>query len=119
MGAFDNLTDVEDNKSSLTPDEFILNQNYPNPFNPSTTISFSIPIVPLSSPLRKWRNEEGFVTLIVYDILGRKIATLLNEEINPGYYEVAFNGSNLSSGTYFYKLSTQDYSETKSMVLLK
>jgi hypothetical protein len=46
--------------------------------------------------LRKWRNEEGFVTLIVYDILGRKIATLLNEEIIPGYYEVPFNGSNLS-----------------------
>ncbi len=61
----------------------------------------------------------GFITLTIYDILGNKIATLLNEEINPGYYEVAFNGSNLSSGIYFYKLSTPNYSETKSMVLLK
>ncbi len=119
LGEFDNLTEVEDDKSSLTPNEFILNQNYPNPFNPSTTISFSIPTLPSSSPLRKGRNEEGFVTLIVYDILGSKIATLLNEEMNPGFYEVEFNGSNLSSGTYFYKLSTPNYSETKSMVLLK
>ena len=106
-------------KSNLELKSFQLYQNYPNPFNPYTTISFSIPTPPSSSPLRKGRNEEGFVTLIVYDILGRKIATLLNEEINPGYYEVTFNGSNLSSGTYFYKLSTPNYSETKSMVLLK
>ena len=119
LGEFDNLTEVEDDKSSLTPNEFILNQNYPNPFNPSTTISFSIPTLPSSFPLRKGRNEEGFVTLIVYDILGRKIETLLNEEMNPGFYEVEFTGSNLSSGTYFYKLSTPNYSETKSMVLLK
>ena len=120
QGKFDYLTAIEDQgEIKLEPKSFQLNQNYPNPFNPSTTISFSIPTLPSSSPLRKGRNEEGFVTLIVYDILGRKIATLLNEEINPGFYEVAFNGSNLSSGTYFYKLSTQDYSETKSMVLLK
>jgi hypothetical protein len=120
QGKFDNLTAIDDQgETRLEPKSFQLNQNYPNPFNPSTTISFSIPTLPSSSPLRKGRNEEGFVTLIVYDILGRKIATLLNEEINPGFYEVAFNGSNLSSGTYFYKLSTQDYSETKSMVLLK
>jgi cyanophycinase len=118
-GVFDNLTEVEDDKSSLTPNEFILNQNYPNPFNPTTTIGFSIPTLSSSSPLRKGRNEEGFITLIVYDILGSKIATLLNEEMNPGFYEVEFNGSNLSSGIYFYKLSTPDYSETKSMVLLK
>jgi len=119
LGVFDNLTEVEDDKSSLTPNEFFLNQNYPNPFNPTTTIGFSIPTLSSSSPLRKGRNEEGFITLIVYDILGSKIATLLNEDINPGFYEVEFNGSNLSSGTYFYRLSTQDYSETKSMVLLK
>jgi len=61
----------------------------------------------------------GFITLAIYDILGNKIITLLNEEIIPGYYEVPFNGSNLSSGIYFYKLSTPNYSETKSMVLLK
>jgi hypothetical protein len=119
LGVFDNLTEVEDDKSTLTPNDFMLYQNYPNPFNPSTTISFSIPTQPSSSPLRKGRNEVGFVTLTVYDILGSKIATLLNEEMNPGFYEVEFNGSNLSSGIYFYKLSTPDYSETKSMVLLK
>jgi cyanophycinase len=119
QGKFDNLTEVEDDKSNLTPNGFVLNQNYPNPFNPSTKISFSIPTLPSSSPLRKGRNEEGFVTLIVYDILGSKIATLLNQEMNPGFYEVEFNGSNLSSGTYFYKLSTPNYSETKPMVLLK
>ena len=103
-----------------TPNDFVLYQNYPNPFNPSTTISFSIPTSPLNpSPYQGEGNEERLTSLIVYDILGRKIATLLNEEMNPGYYEVSFNGSNLSSGTYFYKLSTQNYSETKSMVLLK
>jgi cyanophycinase len=119
-GVFDKLTDVEDNKSSLTPYEFILNQNYPNPFNPSTKISFSIPTSPFNpSPYQGEGNSERLTSLIVYDILGRKIATLLNEEINPGFYEVEFIGSNLSSGTYFYKLSTSNYSETKSMVLLK
>ncbi len=119
-GRFDNLTNIEnENESQLTPKEFQLNQNYPNPFNPSTRISFTIPTPLSSSPLRKGRNEVGFVTLIVYDILGSKIATLLNEETNPGFYEVEFNGSNLSSGIYFYKLSAPNYSETKSMVLLK
>jgi hypothetical protein len=118
-GVFDNLSEVEDNFNENTPSDFVLYQNYPNPFNPSTIIGFSIPTPPSSSTLRKGRSEVGFVALTIYDILGRKIATLLNEEMNPGYYEVSFNGSNLSSGTYFYKLSTQDYSETKSMVLLK
>ena len=120
QGKFDHLTAIDDqSETNLELKSFQLYQNYPNPFNPYTTIGFSIPTAPASSHLRKGRNEVGFVTLTVYDILGRKIATLLNEELNPGYYEVSFNGSNLSSGTYFYKLSTQDYSETKSMVLLK
>jgi cyanophycinase len=119
-GVFDNLTEVEDDKSSLTPNEFVLYQNYPNPFNPSTTISFTIPTSPFNpSPYQGEGNRERLTSIIVYDILGRKIATLLNEEINPGFYEVEFNGSNLSSGIYFYKLSTPGYSETKSMVLLK
>ena len=120
QGKFDQLTDIDDqSETNLELKSFQLYQNYPNPFNPYTTISFSIPSPPTSSPLRKGRNEVGFVTLTIYDILGRKIATLLNEEIIPGYYEVPFNGSILSSGTYFYKLSTPNYSETKSMVLLK
>ncbi|MFZ1282171.1 MAG: T9SS type A sorting domain-containing protein, partial [Ignavibacteriaceae bacterium] len=118
-GVFDKLSAVEDNLNVTSPNDFVLYQNYPNPFNPNTTISFSIPDLTSSSPLRKGRNEVGFITLAIYDILGRKIATLLNEEIIPGYYEVEFNSSNLSSGIYFYKLSTPNYSETKSMVLLK
>ena len=118
-GVFDKLSAVEDNLNVTSPNDFVLYQNYPNPFNPNTTISFSIPDLTSSSPLRKGRNEVGFITLAIYDILGNKIITLLNEEIIPGYYEVPFNGSNLSSGIYFYKLSTPNYSETKSMVLLK
>jgi cyanophycinase len=120
QGKFDHLTAIDNqDEIKLEPKRFQLYQNYPNPFNPYTTISFSIPSPPTSSLLRKGRNEVGFVTLTIYDILGRKIATLLNEEIIPGYYEVPFNGSNLSSGIYFYKLSTPNYSETKSLVLLK
>jgi hypothetical protein len=121
QGKFDNLTAVDNqDEIKLEPKSFKLYQNNPNPFNPYTTISFSIPTSPFNpSPYQGEGNRERLTSLIVYDILGRKIATLLNEEMNPGYYEVAFNGSNLSSGTYFYRLSTQDYSETKSMVLLK
>ena len=120
-GKFDYLTAIEDQgEIKLEPKSFQLNQNYPNPFNPSTTISFSIPTSPFNpSSYQGEGNRERLTSLIVYDILGSKIATLLNEEMNPGFYEVKFNGSNLSSGTYFYKLSTPNYSETKSMVLLK
>ena len=121
QGKFDYLTAIEDQgEIRLEPKSFQLNQNYPNPFNPSTTISFSIPTSPFNpSPYQGEGNRERLTSLIVYDILGSKIATLLNEEMNPGFYEVEFNGSNLSSGTYFYKLLTPNYSETKSMVLLK
>jgi len=121
QGKFDNLNAIDDqSETNLELKSFQLYQNYPNPFNPYTTIGFLIPTSPFNpSPYQGEGNRERLTSLIVYDILGRKIATLLNEEMDPGYYEVAFNGSNLSSGTYFYRLSTQDYSETKSMVLLK
>lgn len=121
QGKFDHLTAVDDqSETNLELKSFQLYQNYPNPFNPVTKISFTIPTSLLnSSPYQGEGNRERSSSLIVYDILGRKIATLLNEEMDPGYYEVAFNGSNLSSGIYFYKLSTPNYSETKSMVLLK
>jgi len=89
-----------------TPTEFVLNQNYPNPFNPTTTISFSIP-------------SSGFTSLKVYDILGNEVATLLNEEKPAGSYEINFNASSLSSGTYFYKLQAGSFLETKKMILLK
>jgi hypothetical protein len=94
------------NISSNVPDKFSLFQNYPNPFNPNTIIRFQI-------------KDSRFVTLKVYDILGKEIATLVNEKLQPGEYETKFDGRNLSSGVYFYKLTTRDYSRTKRMIILK
>lgn len=91
------------NPSSLT---FNLYQNYPNPFNPATTIRFQIP----------FRQR---IELKVFDILGREVATLVNEEKLAGVYEVTFNAANLASGVYFYRLKTQDFIESKKLLLLK
>ena len=91
---------------------FSLQQNYPNPFNPSTTIKYSIPNVASSF-------SSSYVILEVYDLLGREVTTLVNEEQLPGNYEVRFNGRNLSSGIYFAKLTTGSFSKTISMQLLK
>jgi hypothetical protein len=88
------------------PDGFKLFQNYPNPFNPSTNIRYQI-------------TNNGFVTLKVYDILGKEAASLLNEKQSPGTYEVKFDGTNFSSGIYFYKLVTGNFSEIKTMTLIK
>jgi hypothetical protein len=88
------------------PSTYLLQQNYPNPFNPSTTILFSIP-------------TSEFVTLKVYDLLGREIATLVNENLSAGSYSYKFDASNLTSGVYFYKLQAGKYSETKKMLLSK
>jgi hypothetical protein len=93
----------------------MLYQNYPNPFNPATKIKFEIP----SSENGKWKMKNGLVTLVVYDALGKEVATLVNEKLQPGEYETSFDGSKLSSGIYFYKLSAGDYQETKRMVLIK
>jgi hypothetical protein len=111
------------------PLEFSLEQNYPNPFNPTTKIKYTIPTPPSSSPLVKGRNEVGFVTLKVYDVLGNEIATLVNEEKPTGGYEVEFsakggsasggNATSLPSGIYFYKLQSGNYIQTKKMILLK
>ena len=95
--------------SSQIPNQFSLSQNYPNPFNPSTKIKFQIP-------------SSGSVAqtfLSVYDVLGREVATLVNQQLQPGTYEVDWDASAYPSGVYFYKLSVGDYSETKRMVLLK
>lgn len=92
--------------SSLIPDEFILNQNYPNPFNPKTMISYSIP-------------KSDFVTLKIYDALGRQISTLVNEFQTNGSYEVSFDASKFSSGVYFYRLESNGSSITKNMILVK
>jgi len=96
-------------------DNYRLSQNYPNPFNPVTTITYQIP-------------QTGFVSLKVYDLLGREIATLVNEEKPAGSYEVQFNSHSgegrsaiggLTSGIYFYQLKAGDYTETKKMILLR
>jgi hypothetical protein len=105
---YSNEIEVEVN---FTPKEFVLYQNYPNPFNPNTVIRFEIP--------GQARNDNVFVTLKIYDILGNEVATLVNEERHPGVYEVEFNASNLSSGIYFYQLKADNYSQIKKMVLLR
>jgi hypothetical protein len=98
--------------SSEIPKSFSLSQNYPNPFNPSTKIKFDIP------QDSRLHGNDG-VLLVVYDILGREVSTLVNEQLKPGTYEVEFDGTNYSSGMYFYKLTTESFNETRKMVLLK
>ncbi|MCW8805476.1 MAG: T9SS type A sorting domain-containing protein, partial [Ignavibacteriaceae bacterium] len=92
---------------------FNLEQNYPNPFNPITTIKFSIPSVTLSEV------EGSVVTLKVYDILGNEIATLVNEELPAGEFEVEWNAEKFPSGVYFYQLKAGSFIQTKKMILLK
>ena len=94
------ITDVEYQGEPLV-EKFKLEQNYPNPFNPRTKIKFTIPTPPVSSPLAKGRTEEGFVTLKVYDVLGNEIATLVNEELSPGEYEVEFDGKRIDKWNIF------------------
>jgi len=91
---------------NLVPDKYSLEQNYPNPFNPVTKIVFSVP-----------KSEN--VSLKIFDILGREKENLINKKMNPGTYEIIFDGSKYSSGIYFYSLQTGNYSDTKKMVILK
>jgi photosystem II stability/assembly factor-like uncharacterized protein len=87
------------------PKQFSLSQNYPNPFNPVTKVKFQIP-------------NSGFVKLMIYDILGRVVKTVVDQELTPGTYEVSIHGSTLSSGVYYYKLETEGFTETKKMILI-
>jgi len=112
------ITEVEQINNTI-PDNFTLEQNYPNPFNPTTTIKYTIP-----APLNPSSSQgEGvrvrFVTLKVYDILGKELATLVNENQNPGSYKVTFDASKLSSGNYFYRLKYGNKILTQKMTLLK
>ncbi|MBL1213046.1 MAG: T9SS type A sorting domain-containing protein [Ignavibacteriae bacterium] len=110
-------TGVGDDEN-LIADEFRLYQNYPNPFNPTTTIKFTTsPFNP--SPYQGEGNRERLITLKVYDILGREIKTLINEQKPAGTYEVQFDASQLSSGVYFYYLSAGDFVQTKKLILIK
>jgi hypothetical protein len=102
--------------SSDLPTNFSLYQNYPNPFNPSTKISFSIP---LSRGVDGAAGRGVFIKLVIYNIQGKEITALVNQQLGAGTYEADWNASEYPSGVYFYKLESGDYSETKRMVLLK
>ena len=101
---YGSVTGINDNYN--TPLNFALSQNYPNPFNPSTSIGFRV-------------SEFGFVSLKVYDVLGREVTTLVNEELSTGTYNYNFDASKLTSGIYFYKISAGNFVETKKMILIK
>jgi photosystem II stability/assembly factor-like uncharacterized protein len=92
--------------SNIVPEKITLHQNYPNPFNPSTIINFDVSI-------------RSFIKIIVYDSHGKEVTLLVNEFLNPGTYEVAFNGSNLASGLYVYSMKAGLYTESRKMLLIK
>ncbi|MEW6194234.1 MAG: hypothetical protein AB1521_03640 [Bacteroidota bacterium] len=125
---------VDVNQDISIPNQFILFQNYPNPFNPTTTIEYTIHTPTFGVPSREGNQMGVFVTLKVYDILGREIATLVNKEQMPGNYSVRFDvaqisnlRNSISSGVYFYTLRVGDssslrsseFQETRKMILLK
>jgi hypothetical protein len=88
------------------PTSFALRQNYPNPFNPSTNIAYDLP-------------KATFVRLSVYNLIGQEVATLVNDQQQPGAYEIRFNALNLPSGTYFYRLQAGDYVDVKKMTFVR
>jgi len=90
----------------MIPNEYTLEQNYPNPFNPNTIIKFALP-------------QDSKVNLIVFNILGEKVAKLINQEMKAGYHQIEFNASTLASGVYLYRIKAGDFVETKKMVLMK
>jgi len=98
--------ELSNNVEIGVPERSTLFQNYPNPFNPQTKINFNI-------------SYDGFVSLLIYDVNGREVSTIINDFKKAGYYSEEFDGSNLSSGIYFYKLISDRYIDTKSMILLK
>ena len=102
---FGDLISVK-NISTEIPSKHMLRQNYPNPFNPMTNVKFSI-------------VKAGDVKIVVYDVMGREVQTLVNERLGAGTYEVKFDGSMLTSGVYFYKMVTDGFTETKRMILIK
>jgi len=101
--------------STSAPTEFRLYQNYPNPFNPTTNIKFQIPSTKLGFGI----SDLGLVSLKVYDMLGREVRTLVNENLPPGRYEVNFNAEGLPSGVYFYRLHAGTFVQTKKLMLLR
>jgi len=104
--SFDTSIKVSVHNTGYNNYSYSLKQNYPNPFNPTTIINYSVP-------------KQSKVTIIVFDVLGREITKLIDEEKNIGNYEIQFDGSNLSSGIYFYQIRTAGFIQTKKMLLLK
>jgi hypothetical protein len=100
-----NVIDVSKRSESEMLSPYLM-QNYPNPFNPVTTINYQI-------------SKNGFVTLKVYDLLGRELATLINKPLIPGRYSAKFNGNDFPSGIYLYKLSTGNFTSVKKLIVLK
>ncbi len=100
------ITGIENNKVGNIPNNYSLNQNYPNPFNPTTKISFSI-------------SEIGLTKLSVYNILGEEVSTLVNKELSAGLYHYTFDGTGLASGFYLYRLESNNFSESRKMLLIK
>jgi hypothetical protein len=97
------ITEVEDFNQ---PSNYSLEQNYPNPFNPSTTIEFSIP-------------KSEIVSLKVFNVLGKEVATLINGQVETGKHKIEYDATGLNSGVYFYKIESENYTETRKMILLK
>jgi hypothetical protein len=102
----DSVTFISPAEEFVKPDDFYLFQNYPNPFNSSTLITYQVP-------------QAVLVTLKIYDILGRRVITIINEKKDAGKYEIKWNASNAASGIYIYQLKAGDYIATKKMILLK
>jgi hypothetical protein len=100
------VTAVKEHVTYTLPTSFRLMQNYPNPFNPSTIISFNL-------------SSKSFVTLKVYDLLGREVATIVSEELPAGNYTRQWNASSLPSGIYFYRLQTSSFTDSKKLILLR
>ncbi|MDX1373506.1 MAG: T9SS type A sorting domain-containing protein, partial [Nitrososphaeraceae archaeon] len=105
LGMDVSLVGVETSVSEL-PENFTLEQNYPNPFNPNTTIRYSIP-------------QATHVELVVYDVLGNIVKTLVNAEQDAGNYQIGFDASDLGSGVYFYRINTVAYTNVRKLVLMK
>jgi hypothetical protein len=99
------VTSVEQDLAAV-PVEYFLSQNFPNPFNPKTKINFGV-------------KESGQIKIIVFNSIGEEITILVNEEKEPGVYEVEFNAASLSSGVYFYQIQTASFVQTNKMILIK
>ena len=93
-------------KSGIMPEEFALSQNYPNPFNPETRIAFSLP-------------RDSRVELSIYNVLGQKVATLINTEMSAGQHGVTWMADSVPTGVYFYTITAEEFTATKKMILLK